>query len=105
MSKRSVFILSFSFIIIINYNYLYKCSDFDCVISNFILPVFFAMNNVEIFNFIKGDKFDILLAPHYNSVKKNINKKIRLFFFFVLILIDIGILVFVIRIIQGDMIL
>jgi hypothetical protein len=27
-------------------------------------------NGIEIFNFIKGGKFDILLAPHYNTVKK-----------------------------------
>jgi hypothetical protein len=38
------------------------------------LPTFFALNNIEIFNFIKGGKFDILLAPHYNTVKKNVNK-------------------------------
>jgi hypothetical protein len=32
--------------------------------------IFTIKGNIEIFNFIKGGKFDILLAPHYNTVKK-----------------------------------
>ncbi|CAC9656078.1 hypothetical protein BCLUESOX_1656 [bacterium endosymbiont of Bathymodiolus sp. 5 South] len=98
MNKIIVFIFSFLFIIVIHYNYLYNCNDFDCVITSLILPTFFALNNIEIFNFIKGGKFDILLAPHYNTVKKNVNKKIRLLFFFILILTDIGILILIVKI-------
>jgi hypothetical protein len=63
--------------------------------GNFIAPFFPSFSfdkRVASHNFIKGGKFDILLAPHYNTVKKNVNKKIRLLFFFILILTDIGIL-------------
>lgn len=97
MNKKSVFILSFLFIVMINYDYLYKCDDLYCVVSNSMLSVFFAMNNVEIFNFIKGDKFDILLAPHYNTVGENTEKRIRVLLFFVLIFVDIGILILIVN--------